>query len=416
MGTKVKRFFRRLWIETGYARLGGAFGRFLCVIAVYTIASLLSNSFFNIFLLRVTGSSMAMMRYNLVLACVQPPAMLAAVVLVRRHSTALSLRVGLSMHALAYLILTIDGNPSELVVYALSALFSVGNGFYYTSYTPLLLTYTTDRSRDAAQSSMGLLSTVAQLVLPLLTGMFISSFGNLTGYRILFAISTAILLAGIGFSYRLAPVGPAPRTPHSIRLTARNMIRNPNLVRGLFSTMLLSFMTSGSAYYVSLLVYNILKHESAIGALNTVCGIITMLTALAYGRVVTAKKRGVSMLAGALVAILAIGILCLFPTRWGYTVYALIYSAASLFLNYPDTTAYFSVVQHDPLLRDYTAEVHALRENFVTLGRALALVPAFFLKDTVGTAGIMMLLLALCQIPAALLVCRVVRETPAGDD
>ena len=34
MGTKVKRFFRRLWIETGYARLGGAFGRFLCVIAV----------------------------------------------------------------------------------------------------------------------------------------------------------------------------------------------------------------------------------------------------------------------------------------------------------------------------------------------------------------------------------------------
>ena len=185
------------------------------------------------------------------------------------------------------------------------------------------------------------------------------------------------------------------------------MIRNPNLVRGLFSTMLLSFMTSGSAYYVSLLVYNILKHESAIGALNTVCGIITMLTALAYGRVVTAKKRGVSMLAGALVAILAIGILCLFPTRWGYTVYA---------LNYPDTTAYFSVVQHDPLLRDYTAEVHALRENFVTLGRALALVPAFFLKDAVGTAGIMMLLLALCQIPAALLVCRVVRETPAGDD
>lgn len=55
MGTKVKRFFRRLWIDTGYARLGGAFGRFLCVIAVYTIASLLSNSFFNIFLLRVTG-------------------------------------------------------------------------------------------------------------------------------------------------------------------------------------------------------------------------------------------------------------------------------------------------------------------------------------------------------------------------
>ena len=156
--------------------------------------------------------------------------------------------------------------------------------------------------------------------------------------------------------------------------------------------------------------------DPAIGALNTVCGIITMLTALAYGRVVTAKKRGVSMLAGALVAILAIGILCLFPTRWGYTVYALIYSAASLFLNYPDTTAYFSVVQHDPLLRDYTAEVHALRENFVTLGRALALVPAFFLKDAVGTAGIMMLLLALCQIPAALLVCRVVRETPAGDD
>ena len=83
-------------------------------------------------------------------------------------------------------------------------------------------------------------------------------------------------------------------------------------------------------------------------------------------------------------------------------------------------TAVASVVltwrQMNELVREHLAEVHALRENFVTLGRALALVPAFFLKDAVGTAGIMMLLLALCQIPAALLVCRVVRETPAGDD
>lgn len=404
MNATFKHFSGRLMEGTRFSSLGTAFGRFLCVVGVFTLASQLSTSFFNVFLLRATGSSMAMMRYNLLLACIQPPAMLAAVQVVRRFSLTACLRTGLMMHVLAYVILTVDGGSSESLVYGISVLFSIGNGFYFTSYTPLLLSCTTDQNRDTAQGAMGSLSITGQLLLPLLTGMFIMSFGNLTGYRILFALSALLLLLGVFFSFRLFPVPAPKKTPHSIRRAARLMLENREMRITAAVTWLNATMTSGAAYYVSLLVYAILQKESVMGALSTLCGVISLLASLVYSRFVSSKNRGRSMLLGVGVSVLAALILVFFPTVWGYAIYALLYAAANLFLNNPPATAYFAVLQKDSRLDDYRAEVHALREFSVTGGRALALIPAFFLKDAVGTAAPVLLILILLQIPAALLV------------
>ena len=58
----LKKAYRGFARRTGYDRLSGAFGRYLCVLAAFTVSTTLSGSYFNIFLLRATGSSLALMR------------------------------------------------------------------------------------------------------------------------------------------------------------------------------------------------------------------------------------------------------------------------------------------------------------------------------------------------------------------
>lgn len=395
--------------ETKYSTLGAAFGRFLCVVAVFTLATQISNSFFNIFLLRATGGSGAMMWYNLLLACVQPPAMLAAVWVVRRFSTENCMRTGIVMHMAAYLILTVDGGASEALVYGISMLFSIGNGFYFTGYTPLLLSYTGDQNRDTAQGAMGFLSILGQLLLPLMTGFFINSFGNLTGYRILFALSAALLLGGVLLSFRFYPAEKPRACRHSIRTAARLMLANRRLRRSLLLTLLNAMLTSVGVYS-SLIVFALLKKESVMGVMTTLCAIISMLAALGYGRAVSVRNRGRSILLGAGAIVLATVVLLAFPSFWGYVFYALLNAAASCFASNPAATVYFSILQNDERLTDFRAEVHALREFFVTTGRALPILPALFLADAGAIAVPMMLLIAALQIPAALIVIHLERQ------
>lgn len=404
MNAKLKQAGRRLLAETKYSTLGVDFGRFLCVVGIFTVAAQLSTSFFNIFLLRATGSPIAMMRYNLLLACIQPPAMLVAVQLVRRSSLALCLRAGLMLHVFAYLILTVDGGSSESMVYGISVMFSIGNGFYYTSNTPLFLAYTDEQNRDTAQGATGTLAITGQLMLPLLTGLFITAFGDLTGYRILFALSALVLFVSVMLSYRMRPVGRPQKCRRSLTRAARIMRENRQMRDVMVVSALNSVMVSGTAYYVSLLMYAILEKESVIGLLSTIGAVISLVATLAYSRYVSTRNRGVIMFLGAAVSILGTLVVFFHPTVWGYTVYALLYAAANYFLNYPAVTAYMSVLEKDTRLGDLNAEVHALREFFVTGGRAIALVPAFFLRDPVSTAAPMLLVLALLQIPAALIV------------
>lgn len=390
--------------QTGYGRLNVEFRRFLIVYTTFITASLLSSSFFNVFLLRLTGSTVALMRYNLLLACVQPFVMLVAVRFLRRFSTRSCMQFGLLLHAAAYLVLALDGNPSEIAVYVLSAAFASGNAFYYTSYTPMLLACTTNANRDAAQGAMGTLSTLGQLTLPLLTGLFISAFGDLAGYRILFALSVGILMAGFFLAYRIRATGDTAKpSPGFVKITL-HMLRSRTMMGIMLITLINAMMTSSTAYYASLLMYAFLKKEAVMGTVSTVAAIVTLLSNLIYGRYIHENEHGKSMLFGTLVSIAAALCVCVLQNAVGYVLYAVLYAAAGFFMSAPVVTSYMAVLQNDEVLRDYGAEVHALREYFYAAGRILGILPAIVVGESLHAAAIAMVILAACQlIPVCIL-------------
>lgn len=388
---------------SGYDRLTPAFGRYLSVSGAFTVAVVLSNSYFNIFLLRAIGSSMAMMRYNLLLALVQPLVMLCAVRVLRRVSVGFCMRVGLALHAAAYVWLACTNEATESVVYLLSVLFASGNAFYYTSYTPQLLAYTTDETRDTAYGAMGLLSTVATLTLPLMAGFFISAFGNLNGYRALFGISAAALCLGFALSFRLTPVAAGQDKRTRFLATARRIVQNKSMLAAMTATLLNAIRASGTAYYGSLVMYQLLRKESIMGVISTASAICGLLITLVYGRMMRPARRGLMMLLGVGTILVGISVLCLTGTVGGYIVYALLSAAAGVFIDNPVVTAYMGVLQNDEILCENGAEAHTLREFFYASGRALGLLPVFFIADIGRFAAPMLLLITAMQIPSALL-------------
>lgn len=411
----MKSFFGRATAfvasKFGYDKLGTAFYRYLCTYICFMIASLLSTSYFNIFLLKIIGTSDALTYYNLLLACLQPFVMLLAVPILRHTSVNFCQRVGLGLHAAAYLWLTVTPAYSELMVYAVSCAFAAGNAFYYTSYTPQLLAYTEDDSRDIAFGSMGLVGTIGSLTIPLLAGFFISAFGDVIGYRVVFAVSAVSLCVGVLLSFRLQPIRAAVSTERGIlRKVFGRMMGSRDMRAMLAITLLTAAETSGKALYVSVLVYGLLKTESVIGVVTTVGTVLTLLANVAYGKWVNPRRRGVSMLVGSVLILAATLFLNVWTTAVGYIIYFVIYSFALIFVSTPPVTGYMGVLQNDDFLKDHGAEVHALREFFYAAGRALGLIPALFLTVTIENSAVFLIAIVLMQLLSAVLMMLVERS------
>lgn len=410
-----KSVLDKLTEKMGYNKLSRSFTRYLGVYICYMIASLLSSAYFNVFLLKAIGSSDALAWYNLLLACLQPVVMVLAIPVLRRKSINFCQQVGLGMHALAYLCLSFNANISETMVYVISCVFSAGNAFYYTSYTPQILAYTEDESRDVAYGSMGFMSTLGSLTLPLITGFFISAFGDLVGYRIMFFASSFALVIGILLSFRLTKVNvkknvPLKQTWHIMK----RMISNRDMLVMLIITMLTAAEVSGKAYYGSVLVYELLREESVIGVVTTVGGIVGLLANLVYGKIVKPQNRGSMMLAGAVLTFAATSLLNFSKTSYGYIIYFTIYSFSSFFIATPVVTEYMQVLQNDKMLGDYGAEVHACREFFYASGRILGLIPAFVIPASVSSASALLILIVILQIISAVMMIYI-QKTAGGE-
>ena len=405
---RIKKIYKYIIYKIGYDVIGSSFKRYLCVYSCYMIASLLSTTFFNVFLLKALESTDALAWYNLLLACFQPVIMVLAIPVLRHISVNACLQTGLMLHAAAYLWLALTANVTTGTVYIISCIFSAGNAFFFTSYTPQILAYTDDKTRDTAFGSMGFLSTVASLTLPIVTGFFISILGNLTGYRIMFAASSAVLTVGILLSLKLKKVNADKNVPmKQTWFVFRRMLQNRDMLVMLIITMLTSVEVSGKAYYSSVLVYELLQKESVIGTVTAVGGLVGLLANLVYGKFANFKNRGKVMVYGALFTLLATLFLNVFKTSYGYVIYFIVYSFATFFISTPVVTEYMGVLQKDEKLKNYGAEVHACREFFYASGRVLGLLPAFFIPASVNSASAILIFTVILQLVSGVMMVRI---------
>lgn len=383
--------------------ISSAWKKFLWVYACFSVFTLFTGTFINTYLIKATGSSQGVMVFNMLLAAVQPFAMLTAVWLIRRRSALFSQRLGLWLYLIAFVALGVLGEKAVPHIQLISALISAANGFFFTTYALQLLAYATDETRDSCYGLQSVIGGALGILVPSLSGMLLSAFRDFTGYRLLFAAGILITVAAILFSYHLEPV--CNITPRS---QLRKVLRTIRQDRAVLTAMICSaangFYAGTMSFFLSMLMYTQSGSEALIGLSATVSSIASILSSVIYTRVVHPGNRGKAILLSvAAVMTATLGLLASTSVAMLFLFNILLGAMSVFFLN-PPVTAYLGVIEHTEALAGLGGEVHAIREFWYGGGRVLGVLMTMAcagMKN--GTVAVILVILLIQAVPAFLM-------------
>ena len=390
-------------MKTRFSQIAPSWKGFLKLFVCFAVFTNFSNTFLSTYLLKATGSQKSVMVFNIVLAGVQPFAMLIAVRLIRLRTPLFSQRAGLFLYAAAFLYLGIAGENAVYNIQWVAGVLSAANGFFYVTYALQLLAYAKDENRDLSYGVQSIISNTIGLILPTLSGLLLAAFTDFTGYRIMFFMGLAACAGAILFSTRLMPIRDI--TPKAqLGRALRVLVTDKAASAAMFTSMANGFYSGTMAFFLNMLMYSLIENEAVIGLAGTLGSVAAIFASFVYARVVNPENRAKSvvlslgvMLACTLMLVVRVSLVTLF------TFSVLLAGMNAFFLN-PPLTAYVNVVERLPALKGLGGEVHALREFWYGSGRVLGILMTLCLSEMKnGAVLVIVIILASQLIPAFLM-------------
>lgn len=392
---KLKSTFRSL---TPGAR------KFIELQTLFSGFSAVLSLFINTYLLNSFGSySREVLFYNVILALVQPAAMITALFLTKARHALYTQRVGFIFYGLAMTLLCVFGERVSNFYPLFTVMLSFGAGYYYTTYSSQILCYTMDGNRDLIAGITSLLGSAISILLPLISGVLIDRFGKTTGYRVVFGIAALLSVGALITNLRLPKIPKHDKKP-ALRLVASAILRSPNGRRIMLANALSNCRGFTLPIFVTLLFYNLMPNELMISVNSTIGYCVALLGAAVYGACVKSSNRvRVSILAAIAVLLPAIGML------FGMNVVIImVFNAVNgffgTFYSTPVLNTHFRVVEDLRLGGEYGGEIHTFREIFVTAGRILGLTIVWSVPKTSVGAVIVVLFMTLTALGDAALL------------
>ena len=360
--------------------------------------------FVNTFLLNAFGSfSAEVLLYNGIMAIIQPIAMFTALLVTARKNAIVAQRFGFMFYGAALTVLCVFGDRVSAFYPLFAVLISFGAGYYYTTYGSQMLTYTDDGNRDLIAGITGAVGAVISILLPLLSGFLITAFDKNTGYRIVFGIAAVLALGALITTIRL-PAIPKHDRKGAIKKVFTTILKDKNGRLIMVANGLSNCSGFTVPIYVTLLFYSLAPNELLISVNSTVGYIVTLLGSGLYGILVTRKNRvGFSIGSAVLVMLPCLGMLFGLNVVM-IMVFQAVYSLSLTFHSTPILNTHFKVVEALGLREEYGAEVHFVREFFVSAGRFLGLALVWIVPQTpVGAVFVLVCLMLTAVLDALIL-------------
>lgn len=375
-------------------RLLPSYYPFMVVIVCFSLLQLVLGTFLTTFTLSATGSETNVKLFNMLLGGVQPIAMIAAVVAVRRWSALRAQQIGLFLLALmnAYLLAWVETAANHILLIAVIQ--SVANGFYYTTYACQFICYTTNANRDMASGLTSAITNTLSLVFSIGSSVLFCVMPGSAGYRVLFFMAFAMSLIALAASFRLAPLTTISQDRKIYYFHAHRVLWTNKWARTcVFVSFLNGILAGVNVFLLNMLLYSIMKSEALVGFntfLSTLCSIVACGV---YARTVCVDTRYRSACLSILVMIVATLLLAIKMNPVILILYSAINAAMQPFFSTPLLNAYWTVLEALPELRCCRPETHAAREIYYGLGRILGIIMTFIIPST--KQGIVCVLLIL---------------------
>jgi YQGE family putative transporter len=339
----------------------------LIIGGLYSLGIALSNAFVNVYLWKQSGSFLDLGIYNLSIAIMQPVTFVIAGRWAKKIDRVIVFRLGVAFLAVFYLSVLLIGNDAANNIVLLGGLLGIGSGFYWLSFNVLTFEITEPETRDFFNGFLGIMSSSAGMIGPIVAGFVISRFAGDIGYKSIFSISLGLFFCAVILSLFLKR-----RHAHGrylllevLKERKRNvnwrMITNAHFFQGIregtfiFVIGVLVFITTGS--------------EFALGKYGLINSAVAFVFYYLATRLITKKMRKKSILIGGILLYASI-----FLLLFDLTYPKLIMYAISIAIAYPMLLVPYISLTYDVIGRSWNAaeariEYIVVRELFLNLGR-----------------------------------------------
>ncbi|GAE24754.1 membrane protein [Halalkalibacter wakoensis JCM 9140] len=175
----------------------------LIIGGLYALSIALSNTFVNVYLWKQSGEFVDIALYNLGSVVMQPFAFIIAGKFAKKIDRVVVLRAGVIALAIFFsTVLYLGENANEYLI-LLGVLIGTGFGFYWLAFNVLTFEITEPETRDFFNGFLGLLTSFAGMIGPILSGFIITRMEQFTGYTIIFTISLSLFVAAVLTSFML---------------------------------------------------------------------------------------------------------------------------------------------------------------------------------------------------------------------
>ena len=366
----------------------------LIIGGLYALSIALSNTFVNVYLWKQSGEFTHIALYNLASVVMQPITFILAGRWAKKIDRVIVLRLGVSFLSVFFFTVLFLGEKANSYLLLLGALIGIGFGFYWLAFNVLTFEITEPETRDFFNGFLGLLTSFAGMIGPILAGFLITSMEKLTGYKVIFGISLTLFVAAVILSFFLKRRSATGTFDFKRILKERK--NSPNWRYILYAHFFQGLREGTFVFVIVVWVYIATNSELAIGTYGLVASAVSFVTYFIVGRFIKPHFRKKAILIGGIGLYLAIFLIAFELNFTRLIMYGVAISIAYPILLVPYISLTYDVIGKGWKAAEMRVEYIVVRELFLNSGRIFSIL-MFLLTVTLFNEekGIPMLLLIL---------------------
>lgn len=342
----------------------------LAVNGLFAVANALSGTFVNVYLWKVKNDYTLIAWFAISTQVTMALTFWIVGKWVKEHNKMHSLRLGVAISAVFYLIILWLGVKSVDYVIGLGIIMGLAFGFFWLAFNVVYFEVTNPQTRDKFNGWAGLLGSGAGMIAPWLSGYLITHMKNTTGYRLIFTLSLVTFLMGVVVSFFLKK--RKVQQSYNWMYGYHQLLQPANPWRKIALALVAQGMREGVfGFIIGLLVYIYTKNEMKLGNFSLISSAVGFVSFMVVGKWLKPKRRKLCMFIGVVMMILVI-----LPFFWqvSYSTLLVFGVGTSLFIplfTIPITSVVFDMIGKNEESANNRVEYIVLREVALNTGRML---------------------------------------------
>ncbi|WP_128894864.1 MFS transporter [Longirhabdus pacifica] len=345
----------------------------LIVQGLHAAATALSSTFVNVYLWKISNNYITIASFALSHQIAGALTFFLAGKWVKEYNKMNSLRLGVVLSGAFYLLILLLQEKAIHYVLLLGALQGIAAGFFWLAFNVVYFEITDRDNRDKFNGWAGLLSSLAGMLAPWISGIIITQMKDEVGYMFIFAVSLGIFFVAAVISFFLTKreVQDHYEWFHGFR----QLGEKGNVWRKVMPALTAQGFREGVfAFLIALLVFKATSSELRLGNFSLVTSGVALVSYWVAGKILKPSNRSLLMLLGT-IALIAF-ILPLFIAL-SYPIILIFGIGTAVFLPYfvvPMTSSVFDIIGKTQESAQHRVEYVVLRETGLNLGRILGTV------------------------------------------